>query len=111
MPVGRDAVTNDFCVASLTCIQASGDHSDIPQADLPLIKDHIQKQSFKVTSIFASFGSPQITFLLPSDADRYMALGTFAVPPKVSKHLAHVEPLKEIPLEHPFELVVSRMHN
>lgn len=87
------------------------DCSDIPQADLPLIKDHIEKQGYKVASIFASFGGLQVTFLLPSDADRFMALGLFAVPAKVSRHLARVEPLKEIPLERPFKLVVSGMRD
>ncbi|KAG6884837.1 hypothetical protein C0992_005718 [Termitomyces sp. T32_za158] len=62
---------------------------------------------FKVASIFASFGGPQISFLLPTDADCFMALGLIEVPAKVSKHLARIEPLKEVPVERAFELVVS----
>ncbi|KAH0586175.1 hypothetical protein H2248_007437 [Termitomyces sp. 'cryptogamus'] len=85
--------------------------NDIPVVDLPVIRDHIEKLGYRVASIFASYGGPQVTFLLPSDADKFMALGTFAVPAKVSKHMARIEPLKEIPIERPFELVVSGMRD
>ncbi|KAG6876098.1 hypothetical protein C0993_005552 [Termitomyces sp. T159_Od127] len=52
-----------------------------------------------VASIFASYGGPQITFLLPANADCFMALGSLAVPLWVSKHVACIEPLKEISIE------------
>ncbi|KAG6898706.1 hypothetical protein C0993_004964 [Termitomyces sp. T159_Od127] len=83
------------------------DRKDIPLEHLPMIRSHIERQGFKIASIFASFGGPQVSFLLPSDADRFMALGSIDVPPKVSKLLARIEPLKEIPIEKPFELVVA----
>ena len=50
------------------------DQSAIPSDHLPLIKAHIKKKGFKIASIFASYGSPQITFLLPFDADCFNAL-------------------------------------
>jgi hypothetical protein len=79
----------------------------IPPDYLLLIKVHIEKKGFKVASIFASYRGPQLTFLLPSDADRFYALQFIDVPAKVSKEHAHIEPLKEIPILHPFELVVK----
>ncbi|KAG6898794.1 hypothetical protein C0993_004162 [Termitomyces sp. T159_Od127] len=81
--------------------------NDVPAEHLPVLREHIEKQGFRVASIFASYGGPQITFLLPADADRFMALGSLAVPSRVSKHVARIEPLKEIPIERPFELVVT----
>ncbi|KAG6884474.1 hypothetical protein C0993_010731, partial [Termitomyces sp. T159_Od127] len=80
---------------------------DIPTKHMPIIRSHIEKMRYKVTSIFPLFGGPQITFLLPKDADRFMALGSINVPSKVLRHLAQVELLKEIPVERPFELVVA----
>jgi len=83
------------------------DRTAIPPDHLPLIKAHVEKKGFKIGSIFASFGGPQITFLLPSDADRFNALQFIEVPAKVSTGRARIEPLKEIPILRPFELVVS----
>lgn len=76
----------------------------------PLIKAHIEKKGYKISSIFASFGGPQITFLLP-DADRFMALQFTDVLAKVSKERARIEPGKEIPILRPFELVVKGAQN
>jgi hypothetical protein len=81
--------------------------SAIPPEHLPLIKAHIEKKGFKVASISALFSGPQLTFLLPSDADRFNALQFIDVPAKVSKERAHIEPLKEIPILRPFELIVK----
>ncbi|KAF8239594.1 hypothetical protein L208DRAFT_1386092 [Tricholoma matsutake] len=75
------------------------------------LSSHIEKKGYKITSIFALFGGPQITFLLPSDADRFMALQFIDVPAKVSKERARIEPLKEIPILRPFELVVKGAHD
>ncbi|KAF8234765.1 hypothetical protein L208DRAFT_1393387 [Tricholoma matsutake] len=83
------------------------DRSAFPPEHLPLIKAHIEKKGYKITSIFASFGGPQIMFLLLSDADRFMALQFIDVPAKVSKERTQIEPLKEIPILCPFELVVK----
>jgi hypothetical protein len=68
---------------------------------------HVEKKGFKVASIFASFGSPQLTFLLPSDADCFNAMQFIDVPARVSKEHAHIEPLKEVPILHPFKLIVK----
>jgi hypothetical protein len=83
------------------------DHLSIPPNLLLLIKAHIEKKGFKVASIFASFKGPQLIFLLPLDADDFYALPFTDVPAKVSKKHAHIELLKEIPILHPFELVVK----
>jgi hypothetical protein len=82
------------------------DHMAILPDHLLLIKAHIEKKRFKICGIFALFGGPQITFLLPSNADYCNALQFIKVPAKVSTEHAHIEPLKEIPVLHPFELVV-----
>jgi hypothetical protein len=74
------------------------DRSSIPPEHLPLIKAHIEKKGYKIASIFALFSSPQITFLLPSDTDRFSTLQFIDVPTKVSKERARIEPLKEIPI-------------
>ncbi|KAH0588146.1 hypothetical protein H2248_006865 [Termitomyces sp. 'cryptogamus'] len=87
------------------------DHSGIPPADLAILKEHIKKQGYCVASIFASYGGPQVTFLLLADADRFMALGSIAVPSKVSKCLSRIELLKEIPIERSFKLVVTGMRD
>ena len=83
------------------------DCSAIPPEHLPLIKAHFEKKGFKVASIFASYSSPQLTLLLPSDVDRFNALQFIDIPVKVSKECAHIEPLKEIPILRPFELVIK----
>jgi len=64
------------------------DRSAIPPDHLTLLKAHIEKKGFKIASIFASYGGPQITFLLPSDADCFNALQLVDVPVKVSKNQA-----------------------
>ena len=58
-------------------------------------------------SIFAFFGSSQITFLLPTDADCFMALQFTDIPAKVSKEHARIELLKEISILWPIEIVVK----
>ncbi|KAF5380096.1 hypothetical protein D9615_006221 [Tricholomella constricta] len=83
------------------------DPKSIPSEHLPLISACIEKKGFKVASIFASYGGPQISFLLPHDADRFVALKTIEVPAKVSKHRATIEPVREIKIEHPFEIVIQ----
>jgi len=83
------------------------DQSAFPPEHLPLIKAHIKKKGYKITSIFALFRGPQIMFLLPSDANCFMALQFIDVLAKVSKEHAQIEPLKKIPILHPFELVVK----
>jgi hypothetical protein len=82
------------------------DRTAITPDHLLLIKAHIEKKGFKIGSIFVSFGDPQITFLLSSDADRFNALQFIEVPAKVSMGHAHIELLKEFPILRPFELVV-----
>lgn len=42
-------------------------------------------------------------FFLLSDADRFMALGSFLVLSKISKYLACIGPLKEILVKRPFQ--------
>ena len=69
------------------------DHTAIPPNHLPLIKAHIEKKGLKISSIFASFSGPQITFLLPSNADSFNALHFIDVPARVSTERAHIEPL------------------
>jgi hypothetical protein len=83
------------------------DRSAIPPDHLPLIKAHMEKMGFKIASIFTSFSGSQITFLLPSDTDCFNAKQFIDVPAKVSKERARIEPLKEIPIFRPFELVVK----
>lgn len=61
------------------------DRSKVPAEHLPIVWDHVKKMGFRVASVFASFGGPQIFFLLPMDADRFAALGSIDVPSKVSK--------------------------
>jgi hypothetical protein len=68
---------------------------------------HVKKKGFKVISIFASFGGPQLTFLLPLDADHFNAMQFIDVPARVSKECTCIEPLKEVPILCPFELVVK----
>ncbi|KAF8065062.1 hypothetical protein FPV67DRAFT_167564 [Lyophyllum atratum] len=91
----------------LNLYPAGTDRSDIPSEHLPLIRAHIEKKGFKVASIFPSFGGPQVVFVLPRDADRFMALGTIDVPPAVSKSRATIQPLKEVIIQRAFELVVT----
>ncbi|KAF8149799.1 hypothetical protein B0H34DRAFT_678764 [Crassisporium funariophilum] len=91
----------------LNLYPAGTDRSGIPTKHLPLILAHIKKKGFKVASIFASFGGPQIAFMLPKDADRFMALSTIKVPPQVSRNRTTIQPLKEVVIQRAFELVVT----
>ncbi|KAF9463160.1 hypothetical protein BDZ94DRAFT_1309072 [Collybia nuda] len=82
------------------------DCEGIPSEHLGPIKEHIDSKGFKVANIFASYGGPQVTFLLPQDADRFMALQRIIMPAKISKHKATIEPIKETPILRAFELMV-----
>ncbi|KAG6877016.1 hypothetical protein C0993_011054 [Termitomyces sp. T159_Od127] len=83
------------------------DRANVPSEHLPILKNFLEEKGYKVAAIFTSFGGPQVAFLLPKDADPFMALGSIQVPSKVSCYPARIEPLKEIPVERPFELVVT----
>ncbi|KAG6876614.1 hypothetical protein C0993_001897 [Termitomyces sp. T159_Od127] len=48
-----------------------------------------------------------MSFIIPAQADQFMALGKIKVPASVSKYMACIEPLKEVPIERAFELVVT----
>jgi hypothetical protein len=66
------------------------DSMAIPSDHLLIIKAHMEKKGYKIVSIFASFGGPQITFLLPSDADHFIALQFIDMPVNVSKERARI---------------------
>lgn len=81
-------------------------HDDIPTEHLSILQYHIEKLGYRVVSIFASFGCPQIIYLLPNNAGCFMALSLLVVSSKISKCVAQIKLLQEIPIEKPFELVV-----